>query len=118
MYQFLRSWPATHLLRRARCLRVETGWIPVQAASFVYKMHPWLNGTVDRSYVRVVVDFPGMHQHERRSAMAMSAHPALVLNADFRPMSVPARPLHLPVLRRGVSIFGADVRARHSAVAR
>ena len=113
--------------------------------------------------------------------MTMSAHPALVLNADFRPMSyfplsllcwedavlavfsgrvsvvaeydtwvrspstadpaavcggaaqvpalraarcvhalqrVPARPLHLPVLRRGVSIFGADVRARRSALAR
>ena len=113
--------------------------------------------------------------------MTMTAHPALVLNADFRPMSyfplsllswqdavhavfservsvvaeydtwarspstqirlpsvvalrkyqrrrasrgvhalqrVPARPLHLPVLRRGVCVFGADVRARHPALAR
>ena len=113
--------------------------------------------------------------------MTMTAHPALVLNADFRPMSyfplsllswqdavhavfservvgrgrvrrvgaqpvhadpaavrggaaqvpasgaarglhalqrVPARPLHVPVLRRGVCIFGADVRARHPALAR
>ena len=48
-----------HLLRRARCLRVETGWIPVQAASFAYEMHPWLNGTADRSYIRVVVRLPG-----------------------------------------------------------
>src|SRR5262245_22544105 len=28
-----------------------------------------------------------MHHHERRSAMTMTAHAALVLNADFRPMS-------------------------------
>src|SRR2546423_15589810 len=28
-----------------------------------------------------------MHQHGRRSVMTMIAHPALVLNADFRPMS-------------------------------
>ena len=113
--------------------------------------------------------------------MTMTAHPALVLNADFRPMSyfplsllswqdavhavfservsvvaeydtwarspstqirlpsvvalrkyqrsraargvhalqrVPARPLHVPVLRRGVCVLGADVRARHPALAR
>lgn len=113
--------------------------------------------------------------------MTMIAHPALVLNADFRPMSYfplsllswqdavhavfservsvvaeydmwarspsirirlpsvvalrkyqaggasrrlhplqrfPARPLHLRVLRRGASIFGSDVRARHPALAR
>src|SRR4029077_11789331 len=31
---------------------------------------------------------------------------------------VPPRPLHLPVLRRGVSVFGADVRTRDSALAR
>src|SRR6202158_406830 len=93
-----------------------------------------------------------MHQHERRSAMTVTAHQALVLNADFRPMSYfplsllswqdavhavfservsvvaeydtwarsPSTPvpLHLPVLRRGVCLFGADVRARHSALAR
>ena len=111
--------------------------------------------------------------------MTMTAHPALVLNADFRPMSyfplsllswqdavhavfservsvvaeydtwarspstlgcrrggaaqipacgaprgvhalqrVPARPLHVPVLRRGVPVLGADLRARHPTLAR
>src|SRR5262249_41515950 len=36
---------------------------------------------------QVEVRLPWMHQPQRRSAMTMTAHPALVLNADFRPMS-------------------------------
>jgi hypothetical protein len=111
--------------------------------------------------------------------MTMTAHPALVLNADFRPMSyfrlsllswqdavhavftervsvvaeydvwarspstqirlpsvvalrkyqrsarrvaftrfISARPLHVPVLRRGLSVFSTDLRARHSSLTR
>ena len=109
--------------------------------------------------------------------MTMAAHPALVLNADFRPMSyfplsllrwedavhavsndrvsivaeydtwvrspsikirlpsvvvpadraprgvhavqrVPARPVHVPILRRDVCVLGIDVRARDPAISR
>ena len=42
----------------------------MQAASFAYKKHSWLNGTADRSYIRVVVRLPGDAPSRKEDAHA------------------------------------------------